>query len=96
MRRGTFISQPLSVSRETPRKGAKKKNVQHPSLGSLARRVPDRVHDPGREPRGAQRRGGHGEAQARAEEGHEEGGEVLCEVGVGTLGCVVCDVTFVY
>lgn len=65
----------------------KKKNVQHPSLGSLAGRVPDRVHDPGREPRGAQRRGGHGEAQARAQEGHEEGGEVLCEVGVGTLGC---------
>ena len=63
-----------------------KENIQHPPLRSLGARIPNSINDPAGRPRSAEGTGQNGEAQARDEQGAEEGRQRLCEVGVGALG----------
>lgn len=66
-------------------------NLRSPSLGARARRVANGIDDPGGKPAEAQTCGRDGEAQASDGQGHQEGGQVLGEVGVGALGYFILD-----
>lgn len=62
--------------------------ARFPTAGAFTD-VADGVHDSGQGPAGAQSGGGHGEVEARDEEGAERRGVVFDEVVVGSLGCVI-------
>lgn len=84
------IARLVSITTLLGKRGIQKRteDLQHASFRSLVGSVAGRVHDPRNQPCSTQARSGHGEAQACDEEGHEERGEILCEVGVGTLGYI--------
>lgn len=56
------------------------------TLGALAGGVTQSIDDSGQGPASAERGSGDGVLQAGDQEGSEERGVVLSEVGVGTLG----------
>jgi len=65
---------------------SKGKNVRKTALRP-ARSVAQREQHAGDGPHGAEAGGEDGVLEARDEQGAQEGGQVLGEVGVGALGC---------